>query len=156
MSPGVISPGVNNVIVPICRGRSTGIDDDRFELTMGSIVYIYVGIVLTRRLMCAVGSQALMCAEGMIIHTVMEGNVRGGTTHGRISRGMKYAVMFVDNRPMTCNCGGRPTNRGIPAGRNMEWQVRTLRGRMPRFSEYCWGGHTPMVVVNVDVACAAQ
>ena len=46
------------------------------------------------------------------------------------------------------------TDRGIPAGRNMEWHMRMFRGCVPRFSEHCRGYHTPMGVVDVDVACA--
>lgn len=63
--------------------------------------------------------------------------------------------MFVDC-PMACNCGRSLTDGSIPAGRNMERDMRMLRGCVPRFSKYCRGGHTSMMVVNVNVACGAQ
>ena len=94
-----------------------------------------------------------MCAESMIPHAVVKRNVRDRCISG-CSRGMEQTPMFVDNRPMTCNCRGGPTNRGIPAGWNMQWHACMLRGCVPRFSEYCRGDHTPMGVVDVNVASA--
>jgi len=160
-----MSRGVDNIIVvPVatCRGRSTGIDDDRFKPTLVSTMYINGSIVLSRGVMCALGPHALMCAKGMILQALRKGNIGGGTakaaTHTRTAgRSMHHAAMVVDNSPAVCNCGGGLTDRGIPAGWNMEGQVRTLRRIKPSSSEYCRGGHTPVkVVVNVDFASVAQ
>src|SRR5258706_1986903 len=92
-SASLIPPRIDNVVVVlICRERSTSIDNDRFETTLGSTLYINGSIMMSRGLVCTVGSQALMCAECMIPHAVMKRNVRRGATHrcsGGNSRGMK-------------------------------------------------------------------
>jgi len=146
-----MSPGVDNVmVVPTCRRKRPTIDDDRFVPTMGSTVYINGSIMMRRGLTCVLGSQALMCP-----HAVVKGSVIGGTAHRRSvgnSMGMTQTAMFVDNRPMACNCRGSLTDGGVPTGRDMERQVGMLRGSVPRFSEYCRGDHTSMRVVNVDIA----
>ena len=90
VSASLMPPGVDNVvIVPTCCERSTSIDDDRVEATLGTTMYINGSIVMSRGQMCAMGSHALM---SMISHAVMKRNVTNGATHrcsvGN-SRGMK-------------------------------------------------------------------
>jgi hypothetical protein len=139
----------NVIVVPTCRRERTSIDEDRFMPTLRSTMYLNGGSIMMRRgIMCALGP---MRAEGMVLHAVMNGNLIWG-----VARGMAYATMFVDNRPMACNCGGSLTDGGIPAWRDMERQVRMLRGPVPRFSEYCRGDHTSMMVADMDVACAVH
>ena len=81
-SASLMSPGVDNVmIVPTLRERSTSIDDDRVEATLGTTMCINGSIVMSRGLMCAMGS-----------HAVMKRNVTNGTTKRcsvGTSRGMK-------------------------------------------------------------------
>jgi hypothetical protein len=162
--PSLVSCGVEKVnIIPMTtrRGRSTGIDDDRFEPTMMGID-INGSIMVTRGLVCALGSA--LCAEGMVLRAVRKGNMRGGTakaathTHrGGNPRSMDYAAVIVDNRPMACDRRGSLPHRGISAGWDMEGQVGMLRRCIPRFPEYRRRGHTPVVVVmNVDFTWRAH
>lgn len=85
-----MSPGVDNVVVvPTCRRKSTSVDDHRFDPTLGSIVYINGSIMMSRGLMGALRSQALMCAAA---HAVMKGNLIGAAAYrcsGATSVGMK-------------------------------------------------------------------